>query len=129
MKKRILSILLVFCMMMSFVPITVFAAGGAKTILPGTSAQSILKIDKSRLSFAGHEWWVIGQKTDKSNNAPIITLLAVNNDFGDVPFRTGSDGPFENARRYSEDNGYYANNPSDMSQWRKPNEYAGSTLQ
>ena len=129
MKKRILSILLVFCMMMSFVPITVFAAGGAKTILPGTSAQSILKIDKSRLSFAGHEWWVIGQKTDKSNNAPIITLLAVNNDFGDVPFRTGSDGPFENARRYSEDNGYYANNPADMSQWRKPNEYAGSTLQ
>ena len=129
MKKRILSILLVFCMMMSFVPITVFAAGGAKTILPGTSAQSILKIDKSRLSFAGHEWWVIGQKTDKSNNAPIITLLAVNNDFGDVPFRTGSDGPFENARRYSEDNGYYANNPSDMLQWRKPNEYAGSTLQ
>ena len=129
MKKRILSILLVFCMMMSFVPITVFAAGGAKAILPGTSAQSILKIDKSRLSFAGHEWWVIGQKTDKSNNAPIITLLAVNNDFGDVPFRTGSDGPFENARRYSEDNGYYANNPSGMSQWRKPNEYAGSTLQ
>ena len=129
MKKRILSILLVFCMMMSFVPITVFAAGGAKTILPGTSAQSILKIDKSRLSFAGHEWWVIGQKTDKSNNAPIITLIAVNNDFGDVPFRTGSAVPFENARRYSEDNGYYANNPSDMSQWRKPNEYAGSTLQ
>ena len=129
MKKRILSILLVFCMMMSFVPITVFAAGGAKAILPGTSAQSILKIDKSRLSFAGHEWWVIGQKTDKSNNVPIITLLAVINDFGDVPFRTGSDGPFENARRYSEDNGYYANNPSGMSQWRKPNEYAGSTLQ
>lgn len=129
MRKRLLSILLVFCMMMSFMPITVFAAGGAKAILPGTSAQSILKIDKSRLSFAGHEWWVIGQKTDKSNNAPIITLLAVNNDFGDVPFRTGSDGPFENARRYSEDNGYYANNPSGMSQWRKPNEYAGSTLQ
>ena len=44
-------------------------------------------------------------------------------------FRTGSAVPFENARRYSEDNGYYANNPSDMSQWRKPNEYAGSTLQ
>ena len=116
-------------MVLCLVPITVFAAGGAKAILPGTSAQSILKIDKSRLSFAGHEWWVIGQKTDKSNNAPIITLLAVNNDFGDVPFRTGSAVPFENARRYSEDNGYYANNPSDMSQWRKPNEYAGSTLQ
>ena len=129
MKKRILSILLALCMLFCLVPITVFAAGGAKAILPGTSAQSILKIDQSRLSFAGHEWWVIGQKTDKSNNAPIITLLAVNNDFGDVPFRTGSDGPFENARRYSEDNGYYANNPSDMSQWRKPNEYAGSTLQ
>ena len=129
MKKRILSILLTLCMVICLVPITVFAAGGAKAILPGTSAQSILKIDQSRLSFAGHEWWVIGQKTDKSNNAPIITLIAVNNDFGDVPFRTGSDGPFENARRYSEDNGYYANNPSDMSQWRKPNEYAGSTLQ
>ena len=129
MKKRILSILLTLCMVLCLVPITVFAAGGAKAILPGTSAQSILKIDQSRLSFAGHEWWVIGQKTDKSNNAPIITLLAVNNDFGDVPFRTGSDGPFENARRYSEDNGYYANNPSDMSQWRKPNEYAGSPLQ
>ena len=129
MKKRILSILLTLCMVLCLVPITVFAAGGAKAILPGTSAQSILKIDKSRLSFAGHEWWVIGQKTDKSNNAPIITLLAVNNDFGDVPFRTGSAVPFENARRYSEDNGYYANNPSDMSQWGKPNEYAGSTLQ
>ncbi len=129
MKKRILSILLTLCMVLCLVPITVFAAGGAKAILPGTSAQSILKIDKSRLSFAGHKWWVIGQKTDKSNNAPIITLLAVNNDFGDVPFRTGSAVPFENASRYSEDNGYYANNPSDMSQWRKPNEYAGSTLQ
>lgn len=129
MKKRILSILLTLCMVLCLVPITVFAAGGAKAILPGTSAQSILKIDKSRLSFAGHEWWVIGQKTDKSNNAPIITLLAINNDFGDVPFRTGSAVPFENASRYSEDNGYYANNPSDMSQWRKPNEYAGSTLQ
>ena len=129
MKKRILSILLTLCMVLCLVPITVFAAGGAKDILPGTSAQSILKIDQSRLSFAGHEWWVIGLKTDKSNNAPIITLLAVNNDFGDVPFRTGSAVPFENARRYSEDNGYYANNPSDMSQWRKPNEYAGSTLQ
>lgn len=116
-------------MVLCLVPITVFAAGGAKAILPGTSAQSILKIDKSRLSFAGHEWWVIGQKTDKSNNAPIITLLAVNNDFGDVTFRTGSAVPFENASRYSEDNGYYANNPSDMSQWRKPNEYGGSTLQ
>ena len=116
-------------MVLCLVPITIFAAGGAKAILPGTSAQSILKIDQSRLSFAGHEWWVIGKKTDESNNAPIITLIAVNNDFGDVPFRTGSDGPFENARRYSEDNGYYANNPSDMSQWRKPNEYAGSTLQ
>ena len=129
MKKRILCILLTLCMVLCLVPITVFAAGGAKAILPGTSAQSILKIDQSRLSFAGHEWWVIGKKTDKSNNAPIITLLAVNNDFGDVPFRTGSAVPFENARRYSEDNGYYANNPSDMSQWRKPNEYAGSTLQ
>ena len=129
MKKRVLSILLTLCMVLCLVPITVFAAGGAKAILPGTSAQSILKIDQSRLSFAGHEWWVIGQKTDKSNNAPIITLLAVNNDFGDVPFRTGSAVPFENASRYSEDNGYYANNPSDMSQWRKPNEYAGSTLQ
>ena len=129
MKKRILSILLTLCMVLCLVPIAVFAAGGAKAVLPGTSAQSILKIDKSRLSFAGHEWWVIGQKTDKSNNAPIITLLAVNNDFGDVPFRTGSAVPFENASRYSEDNGYYANNPSDMSQWRKPNEYAGSTLQ
>ena len=129
MKKRILSILLTLCMVLCLVPTTAFAAGGAKAILPGTSVQSILKIDKSRLSFAGHEWWVIGQKTDKSNNAPIITLLAVNNDFGDVPFRTGSAVPFENASRYSEDNGYYANNPSDMSQWRKPNEYAGSTLQ
>ena len=129
MKKRILSILLTLCMVLCLVPITVFAAGGAKAILPGTSAQSILKIDQSRLSFAGHEWWVIGQKTDESNNAPIITLLAVKNDFGDVPFRTGSAVPFENASRYSEDNGYYANNPSDMSQWRKPNEYAGSTLQ
>ena len=129
MKKRLLSIMLALCMLFCLVPTTAFAAGGAKAILPGTSAQSILKIDKSRLSFAGHEWWVIGQKTDKSNNAPIITLLAVNNDFGDVPFRTGSAVPFENARRYSEDNGYYANNPSDMSQWRKPNEYAGSTLQ
>ena len=129
MKKRILCILLTLCMVLCLVPITIFAAGGAKAILPGTSAQSILKIDQSRLSFAGHEWWVIGKKTDKSNNAPIITLLAVNNDFGDVPFRTGSAVPFENARRYSEDNGYYANNPSDMSQWGKPNEYAGSTLQ
>ena len=129
MKKRILSILLTLCMVLCLVPTAAFAADGTEAIQPGASAQSILKIDRSRLSFAGHEWWVIGKKTDESNNAPIITLLAVNNDFGDVPFRTGSAVPFENARRYSEDNSYYANNPSNMSQWRKPNEYAGSTLQ
>ena len=61
MKKRILSILLTLCMVLCLVPTTAFAAGGAKAILPGTRAQSILKIDKSRLSFAGHEWWVMAQ--------------------------------------------------------------------
>lgn len=36
MKKRILSIVLVLCMVLSFVPITVFAAGGDKTVSLGT---------------------------------------------------------------------------------------------
>ena len=53
MKKRILSILLTLCMVLCLVPITVFAAGGAKAILPGTSAQSILKIDKKQAVLCG----------------------------------------------------------------------------
>ena len=129
MKKRILSILLTLCMVISLVPATAFAADGVKSIQSGTGAQSALKVDQSKLSFAGHAWWVISKKTDEGNNAPIVTLLAADNDFGTVAFRAGSDGPSENTSRYSEDNGYYANNPAGMAHWKKPNEYAGSTLQ
>ena len=128
MNKRIISILLTLCMMLCLVPMGVFAEGGAKAIQAGENVRSTLKISQSKVNFAGHEWWVIGSETN-GDNRYIITLLAVNNDFGDVEFRKGSEGPFENASRYSEDNGYYANNPTNMMNWKKPNEYAGSTLQ
>ena len=36
MKKRILSILLMCCMVLTLLPTTVFAEGGAKAIQPGT---------------------------------------------------------------------------------------------
>ena len=124
MKKRTISILLTLCLALGLAPMVVFAAGSTKAIQPGASAQSTLKVSQSKLSFAGHEWWVFSKK-----DGGILTLLAANHDFGEVAFRTGEAGPFENASRYSEDNGYYANNPSGMAHWQKPNEYAGSTLQ
>ena len=124
MKKRTISILLTLCLVLGLAPMVVFAAGSTKAIQPGASAQSTLKVSQSKLSFAGHEWWVFSKK-----DGGILTLFAANHDFGEVAFRTGEAGPFENASRYSEDNGYYANNPSGMAHWQKPNEYAGSTLQ
>ena len=96
---------------------------------PNTPAYD-LTVNESKVAFAGHEWWVIGDGTSGVYSQDgHITLLAANLDteFQNIPFRT---------RKLSSANGfteygalYYANSPDGMTNWTTPNEYAGSTLQ
>ncbi len=89
-----------------------------------------LTVNSSKIAFAGHEWWVIGDGTVGVEPRPgHITLLGADDDFGNSAFRTGKYYSFEGSSRYDEDTWYYANNPADMEAWTTPNEYAGSTLQ
>lgn len=125
MKKRLGAVLLSLLMILSRMPTTVFAVG----MQSGTST---LTVNQGKVAFAGHEWWVIGDGTSgvypQENH---ITLLAANLDeeFENIPFRTGSNGSFDGSTWYYEDGYHYANNPAGMNNWTTPNEYAGSTLQ
>ena len=125
--KRAFAILLTICLAIGILPTTALASGmQANTPTFKLSSGN----NTSVVAFAGKEWWVIGDGTNGVNPAAnTVTLLAKEDNFGDSAFRTGRPSSFDNSAQYSEDNWYYANNPSGMSSWSKPNEYAGSTLQ
>lgn len=99
-KLKIFMCLLSLMMIGTLLPTTLFAEE------TGMESGAVdLTVNKSKVAFAGHEWWVIGDGRSKVGVYPqdgSITLLAVNNDFG------------ENT----------AFNDSSFT-----NEYAGSTLQ
>ena len=107
------------------------------SMIPGTAlavemerGKSTLTVNQSKVAFAGHEWWVIGDETNGVySQTGHITLLGAENDFGNTAFRTGRSSSFDDSSQYSGDNWYYANNPDGMNPWTSPNEYAGSTLQ
>lgn len=92
-----------------------------------------LTVNTSVVAFGGYEWYVIGYNGNGvySTDANSATLLAktLQNDWRNVPFRTGKSEEFNDSQKYSYDNWYYAENPGDMGSWITPNEYAGSTLQ
>ena len=120
--KKWLAWVLTGLMTVSMLPATAFAAGIE-------NGQTTLTVNQSKVAFAGHEWWVIGDSTTgvypKNGH---ITLLAANldSDFQNVPFRRGQGSSGDG---YTEYQGYYyANNPEGTN-WTTPNEYAGSTMQ
>ena len=125
-KKRMLSLLLCIATLVSLIPTTSFAAG---------VWEPALEINQSKVVFAGHTWWVIGDGTSGIYPQPgHATLLAADYDseYQNIPFRKGSADSFGNSSPFStigRGTMYYANNPSGMSAWGTPNEYAGSTLQ
>ena len=126
-RSRVSAALLSLAVIIGLMPGTVFAAG----MQSGTST---LTVNQSKVAFAGHEWWVIGDGTSGVYpQTGHITLLSAKNDFGTTAFRTRGSSPFTDSTYYYSDDGggggYYANNPNGLNGWKMPNEYAGSTLQ
>ncbi len=125
-KKRILSLLICVAILSTLMPIKSSAVGVWKPSL---------KVNRNKVVFAGHTWWVIGDGTSGIYPQPgHATLLAADYDreYQNIPFRKGSADSFGNSSPFStigRGTMYYANNPSGMSAWRAPNEYGGSTLQ
>ena len=115
--------LVALAMALCVAPGAAFAAG----IQAG---QADLTVNTSKVAFAGHEWWVIGNNApgvySKANDGH-VTLLAANNDFGLLFFRGYENTAADGYTAY--DGKYYANNPAGMAAWTTPNEYAGSMLQ
>ena len=134
-KRKFLSILLTLSLVLALAPMTAFAAGMAD----GTTN---LTVNQSKVAFAGHEWWVIGDGT--SGIYPQeghITLLAANAGLMDSvfyghQFRKTSDSAFENSSIYVRQTGgaagriyYIGKNPDGSACLDAPNEYYGSNLQ
>ena len=76
---------LVSVMVLCLVPTSAFAVG-TQNAAAGTT------VDGTKVAFAGHEWWVIGDSTSGVYQQPNhITLLAAHADFGDTHFGSNSD--------------------------------------
>ena len=122
MRKGLISALVAIAMALCVAPGAAFAAG----IQAG---QADLTVNTSKVAFAGHEWWVVGDATSGVYpQAGHTTLLAANNDFGSSAFRSGNGATAADGYT-AYDGKYYANNPAGMTAWKYPYEYAGSTLQ
>lgn len=92
MKKRFFSALLCLCLLIGLVPGAVTTAFAADTYNIGET-----------VTFAGHEWYIIGTESD-GVKAPsgCYTLLAKNNDFGSTAFRAGIDNTDSTANHYKD---------------------------
>ena len=137
-RSRVLAALLSLALIVGLMPgmsMAAFAADTGKAIqLVDNGTAANLTVNESKVTFADHEWWVIGNSTNGVYpQSGHITLLLANNDFGTTAFRTGNSSSFtDSTYYYSNDGGgggYYANNPNGLDAWKMPNEYAGSTLQ
>ena len=121
MKKKLISALTALVMVLCLAPATVSAAGVQ-------SGPASLTVNSSKVAFAGHEWWVIGDASSGVYpQAGHITLLSANADFGSTEFRSLQTNQSDGYTKYNYY--YYANNPKGMAAWQTPIEYAGSTLQ
>ena len=123
MRKELLGAIAALSVALCVAPGAAFATG----IQSGAAS---FTVDSSRVVFAGHEWWVIGDATSGVyQQAGHATLLAaadhVYDEFGDFRFREQGSG-----KGYSYYGSFaYADNPVGLEKWNTPNEYAGSTLQ
>ncbi|MCL2071302.1 MAG: hypothetical protein FWH07_03600, partial [Oscillospiraceae bacterium] len=87
------------------------------------------------VGFGGKQWAVIGYDGDGVASATntLTLLLANGQSYGTSAFRPGqSSDPGDGTMKQNpaaNDSWWYANNPSDMTNWDSPNEYRGSTLQ
>ena len=104
----------------------------------GFTSSPTFTVGSTKVAFAGYEWWVIGYDGNgiyTTSNDKSITLISIKTQFGETAYRTGSDSALSGYTRYDyvfnnvERTRYFINNPSSMTNWTKPNEYAGSTLQ
>ena len=132
MKRRMLASVVALCTAVScLVPAAALAAG----VQEGATD---LEVNSTKVAFAGHEWWVIGDGASgvypQEGHA---TLLGASLDFGSCAFRVGSTSSFSGSTAYSyrvysasgRETMWFSNNPEGMAAWSTPNEYAGSTLQ
>lgn len=90
MKKRFLAALFCLCLLVGLVPgmgTTAFAAGSYNI--------------GDTVTFAGHDWYIIGTESD-GVKAPsgCYTLFAKNNDFGSTAFRAGAESTNSTANYY-----------------------------
>lgn len=120
--KKLLTILLTLCLVVSLSPLK-------QTNAAGITTTPTLKVNETKVAFAGHEWWVIGYNGTgvyTTANDKAVTLFTVK-EIGKSRFRKiGSSSDVGYTKFH---NNYYANNPEGMTNWTTPNEYAGSTLQ
>ncbi|MCL2037156.1 MAG: hypothetical protein FWG83_07240, partial [Oscillospiraceae bacterium] len=111
---------------------------GLITILTTTATQhdfTVNTADATIVGFGGKQWSVIGHDGEgvASEEGTLTLLLANGQSYGTSAFRTGqSSNPGNGTMKQSTavyDNWWYANNPSDITNWNVPREYLGSTLQ
>ena len=133
-RRKLLPLLLTLVMVISLLPTSVFAV----RIQEDTPN---IAVNTTKVAFAGQTWLVIGDgESGVYPQADHITLLAA------TPVKNSSAVEFREAKR-TENEGftkfeyalkndpskttsyYFADNPEDMDDWKKPYEYAGSTLQ
>ncbi len=130
--KKLLTILLTLCLVVGLSPLK-------QTNAAGITTTPTLEVNKTKVAFAGHEWWVIGYNGTgvytTANDKAVTLLAAYAADFGTSAFRESKYVETAGYTAYTfvwnslENTEYFANNPEGMTNWTTPNEYAGSTLQ
>ncbi|MCL2071921.1 MAG: hypothetical protein FWH07_06795 [Oscillospiraceae bacterium] len=106
---------------------------GVITIPTTTATQHDFTVNTDNatiIGFGGKQWVAIGYDSvgDDTPGDTLTLLLATGQTYGTSSFRTGQSSQFNNSTQHT-DNWWYADNPSDMTNWDRPNEYRGSTLQ
>jgi uncharacterized repeat protein (TIGR02543 family) len=125
--KKCFAILLVMALTLTLAPTTALALD----IQAGTPPT--LARNSGIVGFAGQEWWVIGDSGNGVWQQPnsLTLLVKGGNPYGSLYFRNGRENSAYGYSKYYNglEDWYYANNPSGTTNWSRPNEYRGSTLQ
>ncbi len=132
-RRKLLPFLLTLAMVISLLPTSVLAV----RIQEDTPN---ITVNTTKVAFAGQTWWVIGDgESGVYPQTDHITLLAATPVKGSsrVEFRDyirqeeAGYTQFKVSKEDAQEEVYYyfADNPGDMAKWKKPYEYAGSTLQ
>ncbi|MCL2070789.1 MAG: hypothetical protein FWH07_00955 [Oscillospiraceae bacterium] len=127
--KAPIAILLTITLMVGLTAILTKTTATGTTFTVNTNNATII-------GFGGKQWAVIGYDSvgDDTPSDTLTLLLADGQNYGNTVFRTSLPNhlaPDEGMKQntYDNDTAWYADNPSGMENWEKPNEYRGSTLQ